>query len=360
MPPEPANRLVRALKKTGRRRIPLEMLRQEFASACPELAEQPDRRTRLAEAVRSAADTGEIALPKRMRSWDHAGGAALPGFVLLLTPRPQRPPAVALGYAWHPLLSFVAGERNRLRLESAQQINEWLKRDPDLSFSVPIKERSLEIFGDEKRLDQLRGGTTSLFGQLSLAALGCRVCPIPLPFEAGPDCAHGRPILVVENNDTWASFSAWNRNAGRYAAIAYAGGGHGKSLAYDETFIDELLDRFQAAGLFYFGDIDPAGLRIASRAAERRAQRGGLPLQPAVSLYTWLIAHGTRTALQRTEQVTRRDLAWLPEGLHGEVEALFAAGQRLPQESLGTRVLLAGTIQFGEGQCASQLVANSS
>src|SRR5262249_22560212 len=36
---EPASRLVRALKKTGRRRIPLDMLRRYFAAACPELAE---------------------------------------------------------------------------------------------------------------------------------------------------------------------------------------------------------------------------------------------------------------------------------------------------------------------------------
>jgi hypothetical protein len=317
------------------------MLRQQFAVACPELAEQPDRRTRLAETLRSAADTGEILLPKGARSWDRAGGAALPGFVVLATPRPQPGPAVTPGYAWHPLLNFAAGERNRLRLESAKRINEWLKNEPDLSLIVPIKERSLEIFGDEKRLDQLRAGTTMLFGQLSLTTLGCRICPIPLPFEAGPDCARGRPILIVENNDTWASFSAWNRDAGRYAAVAYAGGGHGKSLGYDETFIDALLNRFAANELFYFGDIDPAGLRIASRAAERRARRGGLALQPATALYAWLLSHGIRTALKPSERALPSDLAWLPEYLREQVKALFAAGQRLPQESLGTRALAA-------------------
>ncbi|QQO35341.1 hypothetical protein JJC00_06560 [Bradyrhizobium diazoefficiens] len=342
---EPADRLVRALKKTGRRRIPLEMLRKQFASACPELAEQPDRRTRLADALRVAADTGEILLPKQAQSWDRTGGAALPGFVMLATRRPQPSPVVAPGYGWHPLLAFAARERNRLRLQSAKRINEWLKTDPDLSLVVPIKERSLEIFGDEKRLDQLRGGMTALFGQLSLATLGCRVCPIPLPFEAGPDSAHGRPILIVENNDTWASFSEWNHVAGRYSAVAYAGGGHGKSLGYDETFIDELLDRFEAAQLFYFGDIDPAGLRIASRAAERRAGRGGLALQPMAPLYTWLLLHGTRTPLRSGERASQRDLAWLPEDLRDPVEALFAAGQRLPQESLGTRILSQGEIR---------------
>jgi hypothetical protein len=344
--PEPADRLVRALKKTGRRRIPLQMLRQQFATACPELAEQPDRRTRLADALRSAADTGDILLPKQSRSWDRTGGAALPGFVMLATSRLQPSPVVAPGYGWHPLLAFAARERNRLRLESAKRINEWLKNDPDLNLIVPIKERSLEIFGDEKRLDQLRGGMTTLFGQLTLTALGCRVCPVPLPFEAGPGSARGRPILIVENNDTWASFSEWNRGAARYSAVAYAGGGHGKSLGYDETFIDELLDRFQATQLFYFGDIDPAGLRIASRAAERRAQRGVLALQPMATLYAWLLLHGTRTPLKSGERASPNDLAWLPEDLRGPTEALFAARQRLPQEALGTRILTTAEIHF--------------
>lgn len=339
MPPEPASRLVRALKKTGRRRIPLAMLRQQFASACPELAEQPDRRSRLAETLRSAADTGEILFPRGARSWDRAGGAALPGFVLLATPRPQRVPAVEPGYAWHPLLSFAVRERNRLRLESAKLINEWLKSDPDLSFIVPIKERSLEIFGDEKRLDQLRGSTTTLFGQVSLTAIGCRICPVPLPFEAGPYDARGRPILIVENNDTWASFSEWNRGASRYAAVAYGGGGHGKSLGYDETFIDELLDRFEATELFYFGDIDPQGLHIASRAAERRARRQACPLRPAATLYGWLLAHGARTHLKRAERASPADLAWLPMELREPVDTLFAGRQRIPQEALGARAL---------------------
>jgi hypothetical protein len=344
MLPEPASRLVSALKKTGRRRIPLDMLRLLFAAACPELAEQPDRRTRLAETLQNAADAGDILLPRGLRSWDRAGGASLPGFVTLAALQPAPPPAIEPGYGWHPLLKFAASETNRLRLQAAKRVNEWLKTDPDLTLIVPIKERSLEIFGDEKRLDELRGGTTMLFGRLGLAAIACRICPVPMPFDAGPDTARGQPILVIENNDTWASFAAWNRAAGRYSAIAYAGGGHGKSLAYDEAFLDELRTRFEAKALFYFGDLDPAGIRIASRAAERRAQRGGVPLHPASALYDWLLSAGMRTALPNGEQALPSDLAWLPDTLRDAVSALFAAGQRIPQESLGTRVLVRGSV----------------
>ena len=52
-------------------------------------------------------------------------------------------------------LSRIPMARNRR--VTAKRVNEWLKTDPDLALTVPIKERSLEIFGDEKRLDELRG-----------------------------------------------------------------------------------------------------------------------------------------------------------------------------------------------------------
>jgi hypothetical protein len=344
MRPEPEARLVQALKETGRRRIPLDQLRKEFAAACPELAEQADRRSRLAQLLQNAAASGEIVLPLGKRSWDRTGGAPLPGFVLLAEPAPRLAPAVAPGYSWHPLLGFAAAERNRLRLEAARCINEWLKSDPDLSLNVPIKERSLEIFGDEKRLDCLRAGSDRLFGRLSLSSLGCRVCPIPLPFEAGPASAVGKPLLIVENNDSWVSFSVWNRSTARLSAVAYAGGGHAKSLAYDETFIDELIGRFQAQALYYFGDIDPAGLRIASQAAQRRALRLTFPLRPAASLYTWLLEHGRRTPLEGSERVTDQDLAWLPPGMREPVTTLFASRQRIPQEALGTGALMSGRV----------------
>jgi len=67
-------------------------------------------------------------------------------------------------------MGFAATERSRLRLEAACCINEWLKTDPDLSLNVPIKERSLEIFRDEKRLDRLRAGSDCLLRRFSLSS----------------------------------------------------------------------------------------------------------------------------------------------------------------------------------------------
>lgn len=210
MQPDAFDRFLTALRSGGQRRISLDRLRTEFARACPELAEQADRRDHLARLIQNAATRGALNLPRSSTAWDRAGAAALPRFVVLTVP-PARRAATIPGYAWHPLLAFAAQERNTRRLATLRLVNEWLKADPDLSYTVPIKERSLDIFGDEKRLDQLRTSNTHFFhGKLALTALACRICPTPLPCEEGPPEARGCPILIIENNDTWASFCAWN------------------------------------------------------------------------------------------------------------------------------------------------------
>jgi hypothetical protein len=63
-----------------------------------------------------------------------------------------------------------------------------------------------------------------------------------------------------------------------------------------------------------------------------------------VTPYKWLLARGTPTVLKRTERASPTDLNWLPQELRGAVEAIFAAGQRIPQEALGARVLVTSSI----------------
>ena len=66
--------------------------------------------------------------------------------------------------------------------------------------SFPIKERSLEIFGDEKRLDALQ--STSLFRRRRLDLvkdLKCETIGEPLAWKRGPSKATSKPIIVIEN-----------------------------------------------------------------------------------------------------------------------------------------------------------------
>jgi hypothetical protein len=337
---EVGERFVAELRCGPRRRISLNEVRAAFARACPELAEQAERRQYLIELIQNAINGGACRLPRDSKARDRQDPSGLPLFIVLTAPDKAPRVVVPQGYPWHPILQFALEERSRRRLRCLKAINEWLKRNPDIATVVPIKERSLEIFGNEKKLDQLRGGGRSLFGaRLTLDDLGCRICPLPLPFEMGPPSAQGRPILVLENHNTWFSFCAWNRSTGRYSCVAYGGGGHRNGLAYDQGFLDELLQDAGAHEVTYFGDLDPAGLSIAAGVARIRAERGVAPLIPAVTLYEWLIAHGSRRPMRTRQRSLTNDILWLPEVIRSPVAALFEARLRIPQESLGTIAL---------------------
>lgn len=317
------------------------MIRDAFARACPEYAEEADARRYLNELIRIAVEQDSLRLPRKAIARDRPDEDGLPLFIVLNRPSRSAHVVVARGYPWHPMLSFAVDEKSSRRLDCLRTINEWLKGAPNLRLTIPIKERSLEIFHDEKKLDRLRAGGQDLFsGRLTLASLGCRVCPMPLPFEMGPPSALGRPILVLENHDTWSSFCAWNKAAARYSCIAYAGGGHRKGLSYDEGFLDELLSRAQSSELSYFGDLDPVGLAIAAGISRLRADRNAMPLTPAAELYGWLIERGVRRPLRSRQRADVKDVLWLPERLRAAVAELFAAELRVPQESLGTLALM--------------------
>jgi hypothetical protein len=333
-------RFVGELKLNPRRRVPLEQIRSAYAQVCPELAERADARRHLKTLILTAVEQGVCRLPRKVTSRDRQNEDGLPLFIVLNRPARASRVVIPPGYAWHPMLAFAVEERSARRLECLKTINEWLKRSPDLQTRIPIKERSLEIFGNEKKLDRLRSGGESLFqGRLALARLGCRICPLPLPFEMGPASAQGRPVLVLENHDTWFSFCDWNRENAQYACVAYAGGGHRKGLAYDEGFLDELLQRARSSELSYFGDVDPAGLSIAAGTARIRANRNAVALTPATTLYQWVIEHGFRRPMRSRQQSAVEDILWLPDPLRSPVEELFRAGLRIPQESLGTIAL---------------------
>ena len=69
-------------------------------------------------------------------------------------------------------------------------VNDFLLRRRGLLPLVPAKERSLEIFGDEKRLQRMcQSGM--LMGKLPLSVLGCFQVSAPLPYR--PAAAPARP-----------------------------------------------------------------------------------------------------------------------------------------------------------------------
>jgi hypothetical protein len=317
-------------------RISLDALREAFAKERPELASSGTFRERLRACLDELASAGLIRLPAANGSaWDKVGAPSLPKWV-------QRPREVAPtridrdAIAWLPVMAFARKLKRRSDIEAASAINQFLVRNRHALQAVPLRERSLQIFGDEKALDgRCRNG--ALFsGQLSLDAIGAFDPAPPLPYEAIE--ARGLPLLLLENHHTYWSFSSWNSQARKYAAVVY---GAGWAISRCGPALATVMRQTGGRGVVYFGDIDPAGIRIALKLAAQ-IETAQLPtLQPAEELYARAFRDGVRRPLGRTPSRSQLEEAktWLPASLHADIERLYTAGQRIPQESVGLDVL---------------------
>jgi hypothetical protein len=328
--------LEKLLGNTRRRRIALDSLRAEFAQERPELVTSGMFRQHLRHRLDELVSAGLILYPAPDgESWDTVGTPELPKWVQRCE-REQGPRIDPDTVAWLPTMAFAHKLRRASDIAAAIAVNTFLiHRRHELS-PVPLKERSLEIFGDEKALDRLCRGGALFGGQLKLETIGAFDPPPPLPFQSSG--VPGLPLLLLENHHTYWSFSSWNLEARRYSAVVY---GAGWVISRCGAALAMVLQQTAGAGIEYFGDVDPTGIRIALKLADQMAAAHVSPFQPAVELYTWVFEHGVRAPLARAPTQTQYDEAttWLPPSLHEGLRQLYAAGARLPQESLGLGTL---------------------
>ena len=242
-------------------------------------------------------------------------------------------------FPWVPALGFVREARLNLPFSELRQLNEFLQQSQEERPVIPIKERSLQIFGDEKRLDLLLA--SALFrppDRLDARRdLRCELIGVPLAWKRGPMDASAQPLIVLENAATWHSYCRWNAERKLFSGVVYGDG---------NRFVDGiryLPDIFSEIGgprrILYFGDLDPQGLLIPQEASAR-AQAAGLPaVEPHLWSYRQLLALGAGQGQPWEGEPPSSTLCdWLGE-LADTVRHLFAAGQRLAQERVGWEVL---------------------
>ncbi len=238
---------------------------------------------------------------------------------------------------WEPELLFLREERVNVATQDLLAMNQFLAEHSRNRPTVPIKERSLEIFGDEKRLDAL--AVTALFrpGRLTLAHLRCRLVMEPLGWRRGP--GPGQPVIVLENAATWDTYCRWNERSAQFSAVIY-----GKGMVFAEA-VAGLSEIFRELGgiqpILYFGDLDPPGLEIPWR-ANRRAEAAGLPpVTPHAWSYQRLFELGAgREGTWEGDAVGEEALQWLGES-SPPARRLFDRRRRLAQEHLSWEFLSA-------------------
>lgn len=246
------------------------------------------------------------------------------------------PSAAALAsVVWQPELAFLANARVAVAAGDLLRLNEFLAAGGRARPLVPIKERSLQVFGDEKRLDALLA--TALFrpDRLTLTSLRCEVVGEPLGWRRGPKPVG--PLLIVENAATWHSYCRWNERCGHFSAVVY---GKGFVIAESVRFLAEIIRELGGpCPVEYFGDLDPPGVLIPYRASVLARELGLPPIGPHLWSYRQLLELGRGQEIDyEGDAVNPAALAWLGE-LADPVGALFAAGKRLAQERVGWEFL---------------------
>ncbi|SDY62467.1 hypothetical protein SAMN05660209_03299 [Geodermatophilus africanus] len=330
--------LARTVAAADRVRVPVETLRQSALAADLSLHGAPDARRRLLAAITELVDAGHVTLPAAGRTgWEPAPRPPLPRWVS----RPAPPKAAApteQPVSWHAGLSWVpaftatdrpsAKERALLRA-----VNAFLGAGGS-KLVVPLRERSLQLTGDEKSLDALSRGRLFSSGRLTLELILARRTSPPV---ARHRIGCGPVTLLVENWSTYESLTATLPADGEIGTVAYSAG---NSLG---AVLTVLADDPPAA-LAYFGDLDVRGLEIAAAGARLVDDLGLPPLLPAAGLYRLLMDHGlpADTDADVTPAKVRKAVVWLPAELRPPAEAVLMEGKRVAQEAVGLE-LLTGT-----------------
>lgn len=315
-----ARRLAELLAARRGKRTPLPDLWVLLEEADPASAGSVERRRLLAEALDELVEAGVVT-----RSAGSDGGRPpLPRHVDRVTaPDPAPPPRRVV---WHPELRGADRPLTEDRRRLLEAVNAWLFAVGTTAAVVPLRERALEITGDEKAFD---GG---LLHPLTLDVLRARRVVLPLhTARVGP----GQACLVVENADTFDSLCrALRAQPGDVGRVAWGAGN-----AFSASVLSLRAD--PPSAIRYFGDLDEAGLRIPATASAIAEQHALPAVVPAAGLYTALLGHGRHADARRVpSERALSAVAWLDECHREPVHALLTGGRRLAQEAVGLGVLL--------------------
>jgi hypothetical protein len=219
---------------------------------------------------------------------------------------------------------------------------------------VPTKELSLEIFGDEKYIDNKRTGETLYNGRLNLKDIGCQIVVPPLvynhPLEDNKRITISKdykPVIILENYASYWSFKEVNLNdvSPKYSAICF---GDGKYFFKQHLEMDKEIPGLAKKEIFYLGDIDPDGILIPTGINNIRASAGEKTFKPSLHYYRLMLEHGQEQdnqgkniAEDRKKDAILAVQAWFSDDPHlaDRIIDVISRNQRIPQECIGLKLL---------------------
>jgi hypothetical protein len=325
-----------------RQRVAAADLWRYFDTAFPQRPQGAEERQWFLAALEHLAHSGIIRLPALAGTrWDRKAIPPIPFSVDLVREGKASHKRWHRDFAWHARLQWIAGLPILTEEQSAflKRVQEGLSSGL-FEMHVPVKYRSLQLTGHEKRLQLL--AKTRLFGpdRLTLDLLGCVPDAPPLAWEDVSD----RPDLIVfENAGAFRVAHKVLSSLGArspYGLIAYGGGAcFTASIGYLQTISRDVQS------ITYVGDIDAAGAAIAAMSCAT-AKSIGLPrVVPANALHRAMLDGARRFGYPQgwpcgaERLLTLRDatLAWYGDDMQAEIAGLIGSGRRIPEEVLGPK-----------------------
>lgn len=321
-----ADAVGRRLAEWPRQRVTLVELEGVVVSERPELNASVELGRRLAEVVDAVVNDGVVLEARRRVTFR---GVLMPASLVRPATPTRRRERPALRHPWRTDLAWASGTDGPT-FEHLLLLDRWLTANPDPS-PAPVKERSLEIWGDEKLLERLLRGP--LRGH-PIPSLRLIVVHPPLVVERISDAGGG---LVVENATTWRSLVTAGRHhlaAGSPTSLGWIAYGAGNQVG---AAVPGLADRAPTS-LWYFGDLDARGLRFAVDSARAAADAGLPAVAPHRWLYEMLLTIGDPQDRRFKWTWPDSGLAWLGPEIGPRVAADLSHTW-LAQEWVSARVL---------------------
>lgn len=316
------------------RRLALMDIEEAIARAAPDIGAGSARRVLVGSIIGALADAGRVVLPRTAPAWE-PGHPELPRWVARITDTRASSSGRRRRFPWRSELEWAAGvELTDAQFAVLQAVQIWLReRRPD-DPTCAVRERSVDIFGDDKRLDTLLGGPLFAPGRLSLKLLDCVAAYPPLAVR---ELSGGRDWLVVENATTFRTLAALPNTVPDVSLLIYGAGAQASA-----GLLALLTEHIRPPRVWWFGDIDCDGLRFAAGAASTLAIEG-LDVVAHLPLYRALTRRGvtcTSRAAPLTKPAAARLASWIGDS---EVERfaveVLVAGRRAMQEQVGPREL---------------------
>jgi hypothetical protein len=281
-------RFLTRLQGGQQRTIRQEALWTAFIAVYDNLPSGAERRNWLMAVLEELADRGEIRLPVRHgKQWDRTSDIALPTAISMVAPESATDRQTPWRrFPWHPRLQWVFQLRSLspdyfafLRRVHEGLIQGWFGQQECFKY------RSLQLTGDEKRLESLLRGTLFAPGRLTLEMLNCLPESLPLVVENVSSEAN---MLVFENAAPFMlarSIAARTANP-RFGRLAWGAG----------TQILRAVDYFSlirpaVSDILYVGDLDASGMKIA---ADLQRTSMAVPVRPATQFHRAMLESAER------------------------------------------------------------------